>query len=94
MCAALPGGPAPCETFLEGPAVDAAGDVYFSDEPYDRILRADPASGHVVAWRRPAYRATAWPSIGGAGSLFKGASPWGGRSVARYERDGTRTVLA
>jgi len=95
VCEALPGGPPPCRSFLEGPAVDAAGDVYFSDEPRDRILSVSPASGRVVERHRPARRANGM-TFDREGRLVvcEGASPGGGRSVARYERDGTRTVLA
>jgi len=31
------------DSFLEGPAFDAAGDLYFVDIPWGRVFRADPA---------------------------------------------------
>ena len=34
--------------FTEGPAADAAGNVYFTDQPNDRICKWDAASGKVT----------------------------------------------
>src|SRR5947209_6826978 len=42
-------------TFLEGPAVDAAGNVYFSDIAGNRILRMD-AAGKVSVFRADSGR--------------------------------------
>jgi len=41
--------------FLEGPAVDADGSVYFSDIAGSRILKMDPA-GQVTTWRADSGR--------------------------------------
>lgn len=41
--------------FTEGPAVDARGNVYFTDQPNDRILRWTP-SGMIETWLEPCGR--------------------------------------
>lgn len=43
--------------FTEGPTADAAGNVYFTDQPNDRIMRWNAADGTVEEWMRPAGRA-------------------------------------
>ena len=43
--------------FTEGPARDAKGDVYFTDQPNDRIVRWVAATGKVEDWLKPAGRA-------------------------------------
>lgn len=42
--------------FTEGPAVDAEGNVYFTDQPNDRIVRWDAGSGELTDWLKPAGR--------------------------------------
>ena len=42
--------------FTEGPAVDRKGDVYFTDQPNDAILRWNAATGKVEEWLKPAGR--------------------------------------
>ena len=42
--------------FTEGPAADAKGNVYFTDQPNDRILRWDCATGEVTTFLQPAGR--------------------------------------
>ncbi|MFI5387394.1 MAG: SMP-30/gluconolactonase/LRE family protein [Fimbriimonadales bacterium] len=42
--------------FAEGPAVDAKGDVFFTDQPNDRILRWD-VDGSITEWMKPCGRA-------------------------------------
>ncbi len=42
--------------FTEGPASDAQGNVFFTDQPNDRILRCS-TSGEVTVWRQGAGRA-------------------------------------
>lgn len=44
-------------TFTEGPATAPDGDVYFTDQPNDRILRWDAETGEVEEYLRPAGRA-------------------------------------
>src|SRR5687768_12399657 len=41
--------------FTEGPAVDQQGNVYFTDQPNDRIMLATP-DGKVTEWLKPAGR--------------------------------------
>lgn len=43
--------------FTEGPAVDPAGDVYFTDQPNDRILKWSAATGKVETFLQPCGRA-------------------------------------
>jgi gluconolactonase len=43
--------------FTEGPAADAEGNVYFTDQPNNRIVRWDGSDGSVVDWLQPAGRA-------------------------------------
>lgn len=42
--------------FTEGPARDASGDVYFTDQPNDRILHWSAASGEVSVFMSPCGR--------------------------------------
>ncbi len=43
--------------FTEGPAADSKGNVYFTDQPNDRILKWTAASGTVGTFLQPAGRA-------------------------------------
>jgi gluconolactonase len=43
--------------FTEGPAADPAGDVYFTDQPNDRILKWSAANGKVETFMQPCGRA-------------------------------------
>ncbi len=43
--------------FTEGPAADAAGNVYFTDQPNNRILKWDCATGKVETFMQPSGRA-------------------------------------
>lgn len=43
--------------FTEGPAVDPKGDVYFTDQPNDRILKWSAATGKVETFMQPCGRA-------------------------------------
>ena len=36
--------------FTEGPTADDAGNVYFTDQPNDRIIHYDFASGKATTW--------------------------------------------
>jgi len=42
--------------FTEGPAADKAGNVYFTDQPNDRIVRWDARTGAFSDWLKPAGR--------------------------------------
>lgn len=44
-------------SFTGGPAADRDGNVYFTDQPNDRIVRWDAADGTVSDWLKPAGRA-------------------------------------
>ena len=80
--------------FTEGPAVDGAGDLFFSDGPNDRIMRLS-ADGTLSVFRQPCGRAN--------GTLFdnrgrllmcQSGGEGGRRRVARLETDGSETVMA
>jgi gluconolactonase len=43
--------------FTEGPAADPQGDVYFTDQPNDRILKWSAATGKVETFMQPCGRA-------------------------------------
>ncbi len=43
-------------SFTEGPASDKAGNVYFTDQPNDRILKWDAASDTVTTYMQPSGR--------------------------------------
>lgn len=43
-------------SFTEGPAVDSKGNVYFTDQPNDRIVKWDPEKNSVTDWLKPAGR--------------------------------------
>jgi gluconolactonase len=43
-------------SFTEGPATDAKGDVFFTDQPNDRIVKWSAGDGSVVDWMKPADR--------------------------------------
>jgi gluconolactonase len=42
--------------FTEGPAADRDGNVYFTDQPNDRIVRWDAADGKFTDWLKPCGR--------------------------------------
>lgn len=42
--------------FTEGPAVNAGGDVFFTDQPNDRIVQYHAADGSFSDWLKPAGR--------------------------------------
>lgn len=44
-------------SFTEGPAVDAKGNVYFTDQPNDRILRWNSKKGNIAIFLEPSGRA-------------------------------------
>jgi gluconolactonase len=43
-------------TFTEGPASDAEGNIYFTDQPTDRIMKWSAADGKITTWMQPAGR--------------------------------------
>lgn len=44
-------------SFTEGPTADDSGNVYFTDQPNDRIVRYDFATGKLTDWLKPCGRA-------------------------------------
>src|SRR5216110_3316414 len=42
--------------FTEGPAADKDGNVFFTDQPNDRIVKWSPADGMVSDWMKPCGR--------------------------------------
>ena len=42
--------------FTEGPAVDKNGDVYFTDQPNDRIVKWEASTNSVSDWMKPSGR--------------------------------------
>src|SRR5215204_2965346 len=43
-------------SFTEGPAADRDGNVYFTDQPNDRIVKWNAADGTFSDWLKPAGR--------------------------------------
>lgn len=81
--------------FAEGPAADAAGNVYFSDCPNNRILVYRPATGQTDIWQEPSLRANGM-NFDAQGRLVVccDGKDGGARAVRRYEHDGMITTLA
>ncbi len=67
--------------FTEGPTCDAEGNVFFTDQPNDRILKwsVDGQAGHLPAARRPRERDVLRPR-GQPGRLRRREEPRCGRS--------------
>jgi sugar lactone lactonase YvrE len=80
--------------FTEGPAVDAAGNVFFSDSPNNRIM-VYTAGGKAQVWKGAARGANGmlFDREGRLVTCNSQLAP-DGRSVTRYEKDGRLTVLA
>ena len=81
--------------FAEGPAADAAGNVYFSDCPNNRIMLYQPESGRTEVWKEPSGRANGM-NFDAQGRLVVccDGKDGGARAVQRYEPDGSVTTLA
>ena len=58
-------------TFSEGPAADAAGNVYFSDCQEDRIYVYRSESGKTEIWKEPSGRANGMKDLGVYQSMVK-----------------------
>jgi gluconolactonase len=77
-------------SFTEGPAADGAGNVFFTDQPRDRIMRWDAADGTVTEFLSPSGRANGlWFSSDG--SLLAAAD--GLNALWRIAPDGSHTEL-
>src|SRR5215467_4489819 len=81
-------------SFTEGGALAADGAILFSDIG-DRIMRFDPSTGRVTAFRDPSGRANGL-IFDPRGRLIaaEGANTGGGRRVSITEPDGTVRTLA
>lgn len=80
--------------FVEGPAWNPDGNVYFTDVENNRIMRRDPA-GKIHVFRQPSGKANglAFDSKGRLHAC-EGHREGGNRRVTRTELDGTITVLS
>lgn len=80
--------------FTEGPAVDFEGNLFFSDNPSDRIMKAG-ADGGLKVFRHPCGRANGL-AIDRENRLVmcQSSGEGGGRRVTRIEKDGSETILA
>jgi gluconolactonase len=78
-------------SFTEGPAADAGGNVYFTDQPNDRIMRWDANSGKVTVFLSPSGRSNGMYFDTG-GSLLSAADA--GNEMWSIAPDGTHTVMA
>lgn len=78
--------------FTEGPAWDGSG-LLFSDIPNNRILRYDPASGDTEQVRTGTNEGNGL-IFDRDGVLYACEGGTDGRCIARYDADGSRTVLA
>jgi gluconolactonase len=80
--------------FTEGPAVDAAGNLFFSDNPSDRIMQLS-SDGKLTVFRQPCGRANGMAfDHEGRLVLCQSLGDGGKRRVARLEKDGSETPLA
>jgi gluconolactonase len=78
--------------FTEGPAADADGNLFFSDEPNNRIMVLRP-DGKLEVWEKNSQMANGM-NFDAQGRLVVCLSEAGPRAVVRFEKDGKRTVLA
>jgi sugar lactone lactonase YvrE len=76
--------------FTEGPAVDAQGQVYFTDIPNNKIHRIDP-NGHVHLFAENTAR-TNGLMFGPDGKLY--GCRMGDKQIVAYAPDGTHEVIA
>jgi gluconolactonase len=77
--------------FTEGPAVDAEGNVFFSDIPNNCIHKLDHASGRVSVFKEDTGAAIGL-MFGPDGSLY--ACQNGRRRIVRYDKTGLESVIA
>ncbi len=91
---AEPAQPATCLVFTEGPAVDAAGNLYFADIEGNRIFKLSPDGARSV-FREPSFRCNG-QTFDAEGRLYhcEGAEAGGARRIARTDlTTGEYTVI-
>jgi sugar lactone lactonase YvrE len=76
--------------FTEGPAVDAAGNLYFVDVPASKIFRLDMQSRALSLFAEETGRASGL-MFGGDGRLY--ACQNGGRKIVAYDAGGKPTTI-
>jgi len=76
-------------TFTEGPAVNAAGEVFFTDVPKSEIYKVDLA-GKVTLWSDQTNRTAG--AIMGPGDVLYGASIGGG-AIVKFDATGQPTPI-
>src|SRR5438045_8704200 len=76
-------------TFTEGPACDATGNVYFTDQPSDRILKWDAGTGKISTFLQPCGRSNGL-CFDVAGNLIAGADEK--TQMRSFDPDGKLTV--
>jgi gluconolactonase len=77
--------------FTEGPAVNASGDVYFTDIRAGKVFRVDHATGRVTVFKEDSGGANGM-MFGPDGRLY--ACQYGKKRIVAWAPDGTETVLA
>jgi dipeptidyl aminopeptidase/acylaminoacyl peptidase len=78
--------------FTEGPAADAEGNLFFTDAPNHRIMVLRPG-GKLEVWNDDSRDANGL-RFDARGRLVACCGEDGARAVVRWEKDGSRTVLA
>jgi len=77
--------------FTEGPAVDAAGNLYFTDIPNDRIHKLDVASGKLSVFVENSYK-TNGLMFGSDGRLYGCQN--GQQRIVAFDSQGNATTIA
>jgi gluconolactonase len=77
--------------FTEGPAADRRGNVFFTDQPNDRVMRWDAASGAVTTFLSPSGRSNGL-YFDREGDLLSAAD--GENELWSIAPDGSHTVIA
>jgi dipeptidyl aminopeptidase/acylaminoacyl peptidase len=78
--------------FTEGPAADADGNLFFTDSPRNQILKLKP-DGKVEVFDKESGDANGM-RFDPKGRLVACCGEGGKRAVVRYEKDGSKTILA
>lgn len=77
--------------FTEGPAVDRAGNVYFTDVPGDKLWKIDHATGKASLFKDKAGQVSGLMFAGDGKLIGVRRAP---RQVVAFAMDGSETVLA